>query len=497
MPPRNPLTPEQATAAAMPTNQLLVVAAPGCGKTTIAAERFGFRRFGGGSDRRRCLAVSFTRAATIELRSRIRERWGPTSLAWPHRAVTLDALHVELLQSLLRSGALRWPNDHTKLTVEDSWRGQDGARRVTQGQWAATPRLNNGVVQVHSAQHQGLPITRIGAVVPLRAHFDAGRCTHFEVRELLRSAIAQPGPRAALQDALSRSTRAIVVDEVFDANPVDLAVVRLALDSGLDVSVIGDPWQAVYEFRGADPTATLSQLHADGFHELAVLTSFRFRTESMLAQTSALRDGAPCPLAAGPIVQCDVVLASEWDTLWDCDDRVLPLSVGVVENQTDAALLVLLDHLVEQRLSRRAVYVDDARAHLRLGEIVTPEALRAACAEFVEVLRAAGADAGSHLPDWRNRLRLLGAPVQLRQLNGAAETRRRTRLQAIANRLAAPASVPGMTVHQAKGGQWPNVGLRVSDTEANWFAGGLDSSNERHRVLYVAATRAQDNVWVV
>jgi UvrD/REP helicase N-terminal domain len=73
-------------------------------------------------------------------------------------------------------------------------------------------------------------------------------------RSLYRSALtlSVPLPGSAMSSA-SVTARALVVDEVFDANRLDLAIVELAMESGLEVTIIGDPWQALYGFRGARP----------------------------------------------------------------------------------------------------------------------------------------------------------------------------------------------------------------------------------------------------
>ena len=498
MAPRTPLTPEQRAAAFSPQARLLVVASPGCGKTTVAAERFGLHRFSRHDDHRRCLALSFTRAATGELGRRIRERWGPAALSWPHRAMTLDALHVELVHVLLRTGAIRWPNGHTALVVEDSWRGQRGVVRRDPGQYVAAPVLRGGDVAVHSVRHQGIAVTRIGQVADLRSHFDEGRCTHLEVREVLGVALVDPALRGALETAIRESTKAIVVDEIFDGNDVDTGVLRLAAGQGVDVSVIGDPWQAVYEFRGADPRRAHTQLTSDGFIQESVATSFRFRTGTTQRYNSLLRSRQPCVLPLGSAGNCDVVLASEWDTLWACDDGVLPLSFGIVRNQTDAAMLLLLDHVVERRLRRRAVYVADAHAFLRTAGAVDPADLRDEAERIVGLLADPSSVTQGTLGSWRAALRQIGVPAQLRPLRDAAqEARQVENLRALGRRIARRTSVPGMTVHQAKGGEWPSVGLRVSDDEADMLATGLDPTDESARVLYVAVTRAMDDVWIV
>ena len=85
------LTDEQLTAAGSSLPRLFLQAAPGSGKTTVAAQRFGARRYSSVQplsdqvDGRAVLAVSFTRSATRELRGRVQRTWGSTALRWPHR----------------------------------------------------------------------------------------------------------------------------------------------------------------------------------------------------------------------------------------------------------------------------------------------------------------------------------------------------------------------------------------------------------------------------
>lgn len=117
---RFPLTSEQHAAAFSRAERLYINAAPGSGKTTVAAERFGLQRWERGADARRVLGLSFTRSASAELAGRIRRRWGPVALRWPHAIMTIDALHCEILTYLLRSGAINWPGGATDLTVLDT-----------------------------------------------------------------------------------------------------------------------------------------------------------------------------------------------------------------------------------------------------------------------------------------------------------------------------------------------------------------------------------------
>ena len=66
------------------------------------------------------------------------------------------------------------------------------------------------------------------------------------------------------------------------------------------------------------------------------------------------------------------------------------------------------------------------------------------------------------------------------------------RLALLGERLRTPGRViPGLTTHQAKGGEWDVVAVRLSNTEREALAGGLSQFQDQHRKLYVACTRAR------
>jgi DNA helicase-2/ATP-dependent DNA helicase PcrA len=119
-----PLTAEQRRAAATTAPHAFIIAAPGAGKTTVAAERYGVNGYLDSQPGLRTLGVSFARSATQEFRHRVHGRWGASAVGWPHDIKTLDSLHCELISHLLVTSTLRWPGGHTELTVLDTWRAR-------------------------------------------------------------------------------------------------------------------------------------------------------------------------------------------------------------------------------------------------------------------------------------------------------------------------------------------------------------------------------------
>lgn len=494
MPPRHQLTYEQRGAVESAEPRLMVVAHPGSGKTTVAAERFGHARFAVPRDRRRCLALSFTRSATWELRSRIAGRWGPKALRFPHAAMTLDAFLIEVLEGLLRTGHVSWPGGHVTLDVLDTWGGLDGAAYVPENAFRAFTLLSRrGIVVPRSLRQPERSTTAMRRVGDLRGVLEQGICTHDDIRTVLIGVLNDEGLVVVMGDQIARRSRAMVVDEIFDGNPVDIGCLRAAANAGVSVTVVGDPWQAVYQFRGADPWESRERLLAAGYVEKEIPGSFRFQP-AMAELAALLRDGSGVVLVQGVAEDCDIVLATWWDLLWGVQG-VLPTSVGQVRNQWDAALTVVLDVLVRGHCGHSAVFVEEAYRILRSEGADRPALLDAA----VAWLSLADPDngPGELMASLRNDLHEAGVTAQLRTPMAGKRDRYEGRILQLVAMRESRDLVTGTTVHQAKGGEWNRVGLSLTERQLLMLSRGLDRTSEEDRILYVALTRARSAVRVV
>lgn len=463
----------------------------------MAAERYGVVRFAGRSDGRCVLALSFARSARGELESRVRERWGSSALRWPHRTSTLDGLHHRLVSHLLRNDEIHWLGGHKDLLVLDSWRGQPHARFLTPDyQYCRVARLAGRNVTT-----LGMYIGRAFVGYGIKARHEAmlaqGICTHDEVRSVLRSALADTQLRAIVADYLTMTTRAVIVDEVFDGNRLDLEIVRMAAEAGIPTTVIGDPWQALYEFRGAHPELVPGFVAALQFETFPVSQSFRFRTDEMKTLASELRAGNSVQLHRGAAADADVVLASHWQPLWDVTDDVLPFAFGQINNQTDAAMSLLLAPLAVSHFGRLARAAPEAAAALNLAPELVRDDLPTALAPVIDRL------SGGTQKDARAALALLrqilrdagGRPIRTLQAN--QEQEKIDALVALSRRLDKPRLVPGMTVHQAKGREWTDVAVHLGAAQVDRLASGPQEAGSGDRAIYVALSRARDSVRLV
>jgi DNA helicase-2/ATP-dependent DNA helicase PcrA len=470
------LTYEQRNAAASSIRNLFIEAEPGSGKTTVASQRFGVLRYLTGRDDRAVLAVSFTRSATAELRARVARAWGPSATQWPHRIATIDFLMRRLVRALLTGGHIEWPGAHIDLEVIDDWRSVTAVS--WRGQQARVGLLGRRVdVEWVPASRRSRP-----ALSDVQDHVRSGTCTHDDIRTVLADALGVPALGAVVKEHLSATVRSIIVDEVFDANELDLAVVELAMDAGVDVTIIGDPWQALYGFRGARPEDVPHMVARTRMGRLPLTASFRWQTDDQHQLAAKLRNGASVTLSEGNIADADVALASKWDTLWRIAPRILPVAFSPYSDNEEgrAAETLLLNQVTRNAFQIDAAYLGESLKVLGIPDADVRRDLEPALNAVV--LRLQSPDSADEILH-----EVVSRPLRHPPVNDD-----RQRIEALRRRVTTAAALaPGLTIHQAKGREWDRVAIRLADTERAALTRGLSYQRESDRKTYVACTRAR------
>lgn len=488
------LTEEQRLAAAARVRRLSISAGPGTGKTTVSARRFGVERFAREyrNDPRAVVAVSFTRAATQTLVRRIRRLWGSHAIRWPHRVITLDTIMVDLLQDLLRVKLLLWPDGHTTLDVEDSWASYGTRVRVyfEYQLWLSGADIKIRAIKLKDPVYVVNP-QRCARLI------SQGVCTHSDVRSVLALALQRDEIRKHVRAQFASKFRSLIVDEVYDANELDIDIIELAVEAGVSVTVVGDIWQALYVFRGARPETVPQLLARQGFRSLMLTRSFRWQSEEQAELAGRLRSGVgvTLPVATGDeLGSIDVVLSLWWAPLWELGPGVLPIAFQSFKGgPEEAAAILVLNHVTKSLFSTEAAYLKEAvtslsiddenffvKAGPRLQQIVNVLAQDGTTTVRRAYVKTAYALLGSLVEDFSPRtLR----PVRANYTN---------RLRDIQTRLVHPLRpAPGLTAHQAKGREWNAVAVCLKDTERALLANGLSVEGDTDRKLYVACTRAR------
>ncbi|MFE7802897.1 UvrD-helicase domain-containing protein [Nocardia sp. NPDC057440] len=479
----------QVLAAAADDPLVNILSAPGSGKTTVAAERFGYLHHKDPGGRRGVIGLSFNRTAVGELRSRIAARWGRPALVFPNLVTTFDDFHVRTMKHLLRLGLLKWPNGHHEVDVIDDYSSKSGYQWIAVKGWLriASCKLD-GTVWSDSVRAKRSTYG-FGRAGDHRTVLEAGCISHDDVRHILNTVLGLNGAQDAIDDWMVKNYRHIIVDEIYDADELDLHVASRAATLGIGVTVVGDPWQALYDWRGATPAKVKSNLQDKheftNFHQPK---SFRFKSEQMRELTDRLRHGKPVDLLPIASDAVDIALARRWAELWKVGDNILPLAFrSGFTSEIDAVLCLLLDIATGSGIGLPAF--GRQNAVIRLG--MTDEVLE----DFRDViLRPALEELVGDVPAdavlERLRLRMEGAGRR-RPRRAADESVRHGELDLLRARLKRRDLIPGLTVHQAKGREWDRVGVALNSEQERMLNEGLRELEPEHCVLYVALTRAK------
>ncbi len=240
---------EQRAAAAAPAGApLMIIAGPGTGKTRTLTHRIACQALIEDRPAAQFLAITFTRRAAHEMRDRLTALTtldGPGQGA-PFAVTTFHGLALRLLTEYHEQAGL--PAD---VKVADETHRLEAATRV-----AGSERDGRRLLTALAAGSGpgDAKLAKQAEIESSRSAFRAGLARDGlldldelidRARQLLRD---HPDVVAALRERWPR----ISVDEYQDVDEQQYELLRLLAGSGDGLTVIGDPDQAIYGFRGAD-----------------------------------------------------------------------------------------------------------------------------------------------------------------------------------------------------------------------------------------------------
>jgi len=260
------LTPAQGQAVASTSDALCIVAGAGSGKTRVLTMRVARRIRDGSSEADHSVVCTFTRRAALELRDRLGSYGVPVSTPTgpdgvPSAGVRVGTLH-QLALTLLRRRATdtgqgppalveqRWralvevAGDRTVASVVDTEIGWAKSRCLTPDGYAAEAEV--------AGRSVALPTHQVVAVFAAYQDRLARRGLLDLDDVLLRAADLLVDETFAAQTQWRY--RHVSVDEFQDVNPAQFRLLEAVVGPRGDLSVVGDPNQAIYGWNGADPT---------------------------------------------------------------------------------------------------------------------------------------------------------------------------------------------------------------------------------------------------
>ncbi|MEW2577660.1 ATP-dependent helicase [Streptomyces syringium] len=255
---------QQETAMAV-TAPAYVPACPGAGKTHVITSRHlqSPRRL----LRQGRALISFTRVARDQMARRCRQAGRADLIQAPHFIGTLDSFLWEFLVKPRRAAdpvprlLESWAS--IKAPVEGVDREISLHRfpmsldpsQVSASEVVVWDKLDYDTRQAIEASSYNRPAWEEKIFATRKSWCEQGYFTGHEVRVLalwnLRNAEASAGLLAPLRSRFSE----VVVDEAQDCSAADLAILQLLHHAGLPLVLVGDPDQAIYAWRGAEPQA--------------------------------------------------------------------------------------------------------------------------------------------------------------------------------------------------------------------------------------------------
>lgn len=355
-----------------PGGPLLVLAGPGTGKTTTLVEAIVDRIEGRGAGPDQVLALTFSRKAAEQLRDRVTARVGRTmattlsstfhSFAYglvrryapaelyaaPLRLLSAPEQDV-VLQELLTDNpeSVRWP---------DALRAAVGTRGFAREVHAVLARARERGLDpddlVALGRAEGVPEFEAAGLF-LAQYLDVlGDQAAIDYPDLIARGVIEAQRH---RDELRAQFRHVFVDEYQDTDPSQVALLRALAGDGRDLTVVGDPDQSIYGFRGADVRGILDfpaefpTRDGDRAPVVALGTTRRFGSRLLRASRTV----------AASIAISGAIPHEAWDAFRNPQAAAHDLGPGSVEVLTFDTARAETEHVAD--LLRRAHLEDGLR----------------------------------------------------------------------------------------------------------------------------------------
>lgn len=250
------LNERQAEAVTARGGPIVVHAGAGSGKTRVLTRRIAYRVFDGQTEPARVLALTFTRKAAGELRSRLRS----SGLRGDVVAGTFHGIALTQLRQRWAERGITPPAmlDSKFRFVSQLVRRQRGVEMldvVSEIEWARA--------RLVSPEHYAAAADLAGRTPPMPAEQFAELMERFQLEkrkrrvvdfdDLLALAIRDLHEDEHYAAGVRWRHRHLYVDEFQDVNPLQYELLRAWRGTTDDIFIVGDPNQAIYGWNGADP----------------------------------------------------------------------------------------------------------------------------------------------------------------------------------------------------------------------------------------------------
>ncbi|MGA1362298.1 MAG: UvrD-helicase domain-containing protein [Ilumatobacteraceae bacterium] len=286
---------DQRAAVTADPGVVVVRAGAGSGKTTVLTRRIAWRVASGSASPDRVLAITFTRQAASEMRTRLR-RMGIDGNPSVH---TFHALGLRVLSGIADDNGRPRPNVATGRAALLASAAGDGFRRgdlgalATAVDWAAVrmvePRDADAALRV-AGLSRVLGTDEFAAIVERYGNLKRRRGV-VDTNDLIAGVLREAARDTRIAVSVRQMFRHVSVDEAQDMNPLQYAFLRLLVGDAPDLFLVGDPHQAIYGFNGADNTLFDELPGLPGATVVSLPSNYRCSPEVVDAATRLMRNG--------------------------------------------------------------------------------------------------------------------------------------------------------------------------------------------------------------
>ena len=265
---------------------LVVVAGPGSGKTRTLTWRIAHLVKERGVRAEQVMAVTFTNRASGEMRERLQELLKEVAGLEGLRVGTFHSIALDLL---------REHGEDEKVVIDELEARRVLAGVIEESELELRPTQAQGAISL--AKGAGLAADAVeGEEVQAAYRAYQERLSIYRARDyddilldLLELLERNPGVLGGIRECFPH----LLVDEFQDVNAVQYRLVRLLAGDGQGLLVIGDPDQAIYGFRGAEPRF-FSQLRRDfpGSQLFHLETNYRSKQNIVEAAAALIENNA-------------------------------------------------------------------------------------------------------------------------------------------------------------------------------------------------------------
>lgn len=256
----------------------ILKACPGSGKTFVVAHKV-VHDFKLWKDKNKGMAIlSFTNVAKRELETKIQEISGLKTLPYPHFIGTLDAFISQYI--FMPFGQVVMKCSSRPSIIED-----DFIERYSKFFWKKECYKNGcdpknfyidteGSVYDNKKNFNDCPFTKNKPCVKLKVStYSKGYATYKEAL-IVAIDILQKHPN--ILKIIIKRFPYFVVDEAQDTSEEQMKLLDLLFDNGVkNAMLIGDPDQAIYEWRDADPSVFLNMYNSKSWNPKELNENFR------------------------------------------------------------------------------------------------------------------------------------------------------------------------------------------------------------------------------